>query len=118
VMGGGPLLLQKSRVVLNGRQEGFSPGFLAGSAPRTVVAQDKERLWLLAVKGANGSDPTLLETSLALRQLGLTEALNLDGGGSTTMLIAQTTVMTGRGITPRVQNGLGFVSAGSRVLAN
>jgi hypothetical protein len=118
VIGGGPLLLQKGRVVLNGRQEGFSPGFLAVSAPRTVVAQDKERIWLLTAKGANGSDPTLLETSLALRQLELTEALNLDGGGSTTMLIANTTVMTGRGITPRVQNGLGFVNAGSRVLAN
>jgi exopolysaccharide biosynthesis protein len=82
------------------------------------VAQDKERVWLLTAKGANGSDPTLLETSLALRQLDLTDALNLDGGGSTTMLIANTTVMTGRGIIPRVQNGLGFVNAGSRVLAN
>ncbi len=109
VMAGGPLLLQKGRVVLNGRQEGFSPNFLAVSAPRTVVAQDNERIWLLTAKGANGSDPTLLETSLALRQLELTDALNLDGGGSTTMLIANTTVMTGRGITPRVQNGLGFV---------
>ena len=118
VMGGGPLLLQSGKVVLNGRQEGFSPGFLAVSAPRTVVAQDKERVWLLTAKGANGSDPTLLETSLALRQLDLTDALNLDGGGSTTMLIANTTVMTGRGITPRVQNGLGFVSGGSMVLAN
>ena len=118
VMGGGPLLLQNGRVVLNGRQEGFSPGFLAVSAPRTLVAQDKERVWLLTAKGANGSDPTLLETSLALRQLDLTDALNLDGGGSTTMLIANTTVMTGRGITPRVQNGLGFVSGGSMVLAN
>jgi exopolysaccharide biosynthesis protein len=82
------------------------------------VAQDKERVWLLTAKGANGSDPTLLETSLALRQLDLTDALNLDGGGSTTMIIANTTVMTGRGITPRVQNGLGFVSGGSMVLAN
>ena len=118
VLGGGPLLLEKGKVVLNGRQEGFRPGFLAGSAPRTVVAKDKGRLWLLAVKGADGSDPTLLETSLALSQLGITEALNLDGGGSTTMLIANTTVMTGRGITPRVQNGLGFVRAGSKVLAN
>ena len=118
VMGGGPLLLLRGRVVLNGHQEGFSPGFLAVSAPRTVVAQDKERIWLLTVKGTNGSDPTLLETSLALRQLGLTEALNLDGGGSTTMLVANTTVMTGRGITPRVQNGLGFVGDGSMVLAN
>ena len=118
VIGGGPLLLQKGRVVLNGRQEGFSPGFLAVSAPRTVVAQDKERVWLLTAKGANGSDPTLLETSLALRQLDLTDALNLDWGGSTTMLIANTTVMTGRGITPRVQNCLGFVRDGSMVLAN
>ena len=118
VIGGGPLLLQNGRVVLNGRQEGFSPGFLAVSAPRTVVAQDKERVWLFTAKGANGSDPTLLETSLALRQLDLTDALNLDGGGSTTMLIANTTVMTGRGITPRVQNGLGFVRDGSMVLAN
>ena len=118
VMGGGPLLLHKGNVVLDGRQEGFSQGFLAVSAPRTVVAQDKERIWLFAVKGANGIDPTLLETSLALRQLGLTDALNLDGGSSTTMLIANTTVMTGRGITPRVQNGLGFVRDRSMVLAN
>ncbi len=118
VMGGGPLLLQMGRIVLNGRQEGFSPGFLAVSAPRTVVAQDSERIWLLAVKGANGSDPTLIETSLALSQLGLRDALNLDGGGSTTMLIANTTVMTGRGITPRVQNGLGLISDQSKVLAN
>ena len=118
VMGGGPLLLREGRVVLKGRQEGFSPGFLSSSAPRTVVAQDKNRVWLLTAKGTNGSDPTLLETSLALRQLKLTEALNLDGGGSTTMIIANTTVMTGRGITPRVQNGLGFVRDPAKVLAN
>ena len=106
------------RQVLNGRQESFSPGFLSGSAPRTVVAQDMKRVWLLTAKGTNGSDPTLLETSLALRQLKLTEALNLDGGGSTSMIIANTTVMTGRGITPRVQNGLGFVRDPAKVLAN
>ena len=117
-MGGGPLLLHKGNVVLDGRQEGFSQGFLAVSAPRTVVAQDKKRIWLFTVKGANGIDPTLLETSLALRQLGLTDALNLDGGSSTTMLIANTTVMTGRGISPRVQNGLGFVRDRSMVLSN
>ena len=34
------------------------------------------------------------------------------------MLVANTTVMTGRGITPRVQNGLGFVSESTKVLAN
>ena len=40
----------------------------------------------------------------------MTDALNLDGGSSTTMLIANKTVMTGRGIAPRVQNGLGFIN--------
>ena len=109
VLGGGPLLLQNGRVVLNGRQEGFSAGFLALSAPRTVVAQDKERLWLMTLKGAGSSDPTLLESSLALRQLGITDALNLDGGSSTSLLVANRLVMTGRGMAPRVQNGLGLV---------
>ena len=95
--------------MLSGRQEGFSAGFLALSAPRTVVAQDRNRLWLVTLKGAGSSDPTLLESSLALRQLGMTDALNLDGGGSTSLLVANNLVMTGRGVTPRVQNALGLV---------
>jgi hypothetical protein len=109
VMGGGPLLLQGGRVVLNGRAEGFSAGFMALAAPRTVVAQDRDRLWLLTLEGAGGSDPTLLETSLALRQLGLDEALNLDGGSSTSLLVANRLVMSGRSFPPRVQNALGLV---------
>ena len=109
VLGGGPLLLQNGQVVLNGRQEGFSAGFMALSAPRTVVAQDRNRQWLLTLEGAGSSDPTLLESSLALRQLGITDALNLDGGSSTSLLVANRLVMTGRGMAPRVQNALGLV---------
>ena len=108
VIGGGPLLLQNGGVVLNGRTEGFSAGFLSLSAPRTVVAQDQQRIWLMTVEGSS-SDPTLLETSLALRQLGITDALNLDGGSSTSFLVANRLVMTGRGMAPRVQNALGLV---------
>ena len=110
VLGGGPLLLKDGRVVLNGRQEGFSAGFLNQGAPRTVIAQDQSRLWLMTLKGAGGSDPTLLESSLALRQLGISDALNLDGGSSTSLLVANRLVMTGRGIAPRVQNAVGLVS--------
>jgi len=109
VLGGGPLLLQGSRVVLDGRQEGFSAGFMALTAPRTVVAQGQDRFWLMTLEGAGGSDPTLLETSLALRQLGLEDALNLDGGSSTSLLVANQLVMTGRSFPPRVQNALGLV---------
>ncbi len=109
VLAGGPLLLKNGQTVLKGRQEGFSAGFLSLSAPRTVVAQDRSRVWLMTIDGSSGSDPTLLETTLALRQLGMLDALNLDGGSSTTLLAANRTVMTGRGVTPRVQNGLGLV---------
>ena len=109
VMAGGPLLLKKGQVVLRGRQEGFSPGFLSQAAPRTVVAQDSKHRWMLTLEGQDGSDPTLLETTLALQQLSLSDALNLDGGSSTTMLIANRTVMTGRGVPPRIQNGLGLI---------
>ena len=104
------MLLKGGRVVLQGRQEGFSQAFLSQSAPRTVVGQDDKRVWLFTLRGRSGSDPTLLETTLALQQLGISDALNLDGGSSTTLVAANHTLMTGRGVTPRVQNGLGFVN--------
>jgi len=109
VLGGGPLLMQGGQIVLNGRAEGFSPDFLALTAPRTVVGQGTGGTWLLALRGAAGSDPTLLETALAAQQLGLKDALNLDGGSSTTVVVAGRTVMNGRGSAPRVHNGLGFI---------
>ena len=109
VLGGGPLLLQQGQVVLNGRVEGFSPGFLSLSAPRTVVGSGAGGTWLLTLRGSTGSDPTLLETTLAMQQLGLRDALNLDGGSSTTMDAAGRNLMTGRGSSPRIHNGLGLV---------
>ncbi|WP_186484775.1 phosphodiester glycosidase family protein [Synechococcus sp. A15-127] len=109
VLGGGPLLLQEGRVVLNGRGEGFSPGFLSLSAPRTVVGSGEGGTWLLTLRGSTGSDPTLLETTLAMQQLGLRDALNLDGGSSTTMDVAGRSLMNGRGSSPRIHNGLGLV---------
>ena len=109
VLGGGPLLMQDGQIVLNGRAEGFSPGFLSLAAPRTLVAQGRGGTWLLTLRGAAGSDPTLLESALAAQQLGLRDVLNLDGGSSTTVVAGGRTVMTGRGGTPRVHNGLGLV---------
>ena len=109
VLGGGPLLMQGGRIVLNGRSEGFSPGFLSLAAPRTVVGQGNGGTWLIALRGSAGSDPTLLETALAMQQLGLRDALNLDGGSSTTVVVSGRTVMNGRGSAPRIHNGLGLL---------
>ncbi|MFZ9167217.1 phosphodiester glycosidase family protein [Vulcanococcus sp.] len=112
VLGGGPLLLQRGLVTLNGRAEGFSSGFLNQGAPRTVIASDGENLWLLTLQGVNNAGPTLMETALLLKQEGLKEALNLDGGSSTGLVLADVHTVKGRGVAAAVHNGLGLVPRG------
>ena len=109
VMGGGPLLLQDGRVVLNGSAEGFTPGFLQQGAPRTVVGSDGRQLWLITIQGVNGPGPTLWDTAQLLRQQGLVDALNLDGGSSTGLVVADVQTVMGRGVAAAVHNGLGLV---------
>ena len=109
VLGGGPLLLQNGRVVLDGSAEGFSSGFMAQGAPRTVVGSDGRQLWLITLQGVNNPGPTLMETALLMRQEGLQDALNLDGGSSTGLVLADVHTVKGRGVAAAVHNGLGLV---------
>ena len=109
VLGGGPLLLQNGRVVLNGTAEGFSAGFIAQGAPRTVIGSDGHQLWLITLQGVNNPGPTLMETALLLRQEGLQNALNLDGGSSTGLVLADVHTVKGRGVAASIHNGLGLV---------
>jgi len=109
VLGGGPLLLQNGQVVLNGSAEGFSSAFIAQGAPRTVVGSDGRQLWLITIQGVNNGGPTLLDTALLMRQEGLRDALNLDGGSSTGLVLADVHTVKGRGVAAAVHNGLGLV---------
>lgn len=121
VLGGGPLLLKDGQVVLNGAAEGFSSGFIAQAAPRTVIGSDGRQLWLITLQGVNNPGPTLLETALLMRQEGLVDALNLDGGSSTGLVLADVHTVKGRGVAAAVHNGLGLVprdgSPGQRAMA-
>ena len=121
VLGGGPLLLKDGQVVLNGAAEGFSSGFIAQAAPRTVIGSDGRQLWLITLQGVNNAGPTLLETALLMRQEGLVDALNLDGGSSTGLVLADVHTVKGRGVAAAVHNGLGLVprdgSPGQRAMA-
>jgi hypothetical protein len=113
VIGGGPLLLLGGRIVLDGGAESFSSNFLQQGAPRTVVGSDGRQLWLLTLQGVGHGGPTLLETALALQQLGLQDALNLDGGSSTGLVIAGVHTVKGRGVSASIHNGLGLIPRGS-----
>ncbi|MDM7952267.1 MAG: phosphodiester glycosidase family protein [Cyanobium sp. CZS 25K] len=110
VMGGGPLLLHNGRVVLNGSAEGFGAAFLRQGAPRTVVGSDGRLLWLVTLQAAGGGGgPTLAETAWVLQQMGLVDALNLDGGSSTGLVMGGSHRVKGRGVAGSVHNGLGLV---------
>lgn len=109
VVGGGPLLLQNGRIVMNGTAEGFSSNFLSQGAPRTVVASDGGKVWLITLQGTTDEGPTLGETATLLLELGLRDALNLDGGSSTGLVMGGTMPVKGRGVTGAVHHGVGLV---------
>ena len=106
---GGPLLLNRGQVVLDGKAERFSKPFMRQRAPRSVVASDGEQIWLLAVEGSGNKGPTLRQTAILMKRLGIREALNLDGGSSTRLMVGGRSGTRGRGIGAAIHNGLGIV---------
>lgn len=109
VIGGGPLLLQDGRNVLNGSAEGFAATFMSQGAPRTVLASDGREVWLITLEGESNSGPTLARTAQVLQQMGLRDALNLDGGSSTGLVMGGSLQVKGRGVVGSVHNGVGLV---------
>jgi hypothetical protein len=91
-VGGRPLLVRDSAIMTNIDSAG-GPGFASARHPRTGagVSRDGRRLLLVVVDGRQApySDGmTLRELATFLRALGARDAINLDGGGSTTFVYA------------------------------
>ena len=90
-LGGGPQLLRDGAVEVTGSTERFQPDVLFGRAPRTAVGVTAAGELLLVV--ADGRDPsvsrglTLEELAELMRDLGAVTAMNLDGGGSSTLVL-------------------------------
>jgi hypothetical protein len=91
-VGGRPVLLRDSAIVAEADTAG-GPGFATGRHPRTAVGigRNGRRLLLVAVDGRQqpySDGMTLRELANLLRGLGARDAINLDGGGSTTLVYA------------------------------
>ena len=109
VIGGGPLLLRDRQIVLNAQAEQFSSAFVQQSAPRSVIASTPTgNLALVTVhERVDGLGPTLAEVAKVIQQMGFVDALNLDGGSSTTLYLGGQILDRPSSTAARVHNGIG-----------
>ncbi len=87
-VGGGPVLVRDGGVRIEWAEEGFQESFALTRHPRTAAGRTREGdIWLVAIDGrqAISAGATLEETARLMLRLGCVDALNLDGGGSTTL---------------------------------
>ncbi|WP_258040646.1 phosphodiester glycosidase family protein [Pseudanabaena sp. BC1403] len=90
LIGAGPLLLKNGSLSLDGKLEQFQAGFDTQAANRSAIATTKEKgkLILATVQAApEGIAPNLLQTAEVLKKMGAVDALNLDGGSSSSLFL-------------------------------
>jgi len=90
VCGGGPALIRNG--VLQSGPEGLSKNFAVQQSPRTALGftRDNKTAYLVTVDGRrprHSVGTSLGELAEYLQKLGCYNAINLDGGGSTTMVV-------------------------------
>lgn len=91
ILGAGPQLIKGGKVAITDKEEKMSPTFRTDRHPRTAIARlESGKLLLLTVDGRQpGVSVGMSLNMLAdlLLELGAVAAINLDGGGSTAMVV-------------------------------
>ena len=91
-VGGGPVLLQNGEIRISNNEEiKFAGKAIDDKHPRTAMGYTTDnKLIILVIEGRNpgiAEGATLTQEAQMLKDLGCWEALNLDGGGSSCMLV-------------------------------
>jgi exopolysaccharide biosynthesis protein len=88
IISGGPYLVKDKQIYIDMTAQKLQS--IGGRNPRTAIGYTKDNdLVLVAVDGREGSSIglTLKELATLMKDLGCTNAINLDGGGSTVMYV-------------------------------
>lgn len=119
-VGGGPVLVRDGELVVEWREEGFQRGLVVEKAPRTAVGIKPDGgVLLVAVDGRRPGESRgidLYELAEILAELGCRDALNMDGGGSTTMVVEDRIVNRVSDARPRAVSSI-LAVVGRAVLA-
>jgi exopolysaccharide biosynthesis protein len=96
---GGPMLIKDGNLYVDCKDEKFRGGWTGcGIKARTAVGVTaNNHLLMLTVEGAH----TLWDVAKFLHNLGAVDAMNLDGGGSTTMVVNGSTVTRNKNASQR-----------------
>lgn len=91
-IGGGPVLLQNGNIrITNEEERMFTGNAINDKHPRTCMGYTNDgRLIIMVIQGRSpgiAEGATLQQSAQLLKDIGCVEALNLDGGGSSCMLI-------------------------------
>ncbi|MEG4801945.1 phosphodiester glycosidase family protein [Microcoleus sp. ARI1-B5] len=110
ILGGGPVLVQNSRVALDAKAEGFSDAYVRQTAIRSAIGRTAAgNLLIVAVHNrAGGAGPNFAELAQILQQMGAVEALNLDGGSSTSLYLGGSLLDRPPSTAARVHNAIGI----------
>jgi exopolysaccharide biosynthesis protein len=90
ITNGVPMLIRDGKIDVTWEQEKASKSFVETRHPRTAVAKLKDgKFLMITVDGRSESSGgmSLYELADYILSLGATDAMNLDGGGSTTMFL-------------------------------
>ncbi|WP_414527428.1 phosphodiester glycosidase family protein [Nodularia chucula] len=109
IMGAGPLLVQNNQIVLDAAREQFTPAFINQRAARSAICTTTNGSLMLAAvhNRAGGLGPTLAEHAQLMKNIGCVNALNLDGGSSTSLYLGGQLLDRSPNTAARVHNGIG-----------
>lgn len=90
IINGVPQLIRNGKIEITWEQEKSSKAFVETRHPRTAVAKLKDGKFLMVTVDGRSTESGglgLQDLAEILLELGATDAMNLDGGGSTTMFL-------------------------------
>jgi exopolysaccharide biosynthesis protein len=110
IIGAGPLLVQNRQVVLDAKAEKFSDAFITERAVRSGICTTANGSVMITSthNRAGGAGPTLAEHAQLMQVMGCVNALNLDGGSSTSLYLGGQLIDRPPNTAARVHNGIGI----------
>ncbi|MEH2456942.1 phosphodiester glycosidase family protein [Nostoc sp.] len=110
IIGAGPLLVQNRQIVLDAKGEKFSNAFIAEKAIRSGICTTATGTLMITAthNRVGGYGPNLAEHAQLMQLMGCVDALNLDGGSSTSLYLGGQLLDRSPSTAARVHNGIGI----------